>query len=170
MADIIHFPVVARPIPTITAQPAPGYLRSWLPFLAVVACNDVEALPIRGHAEDEGPAIVYNPLHTAPEDMEDASIAMMWLSPCLLQIAREVLEESLAAPDGIGRFRSDRWEAFRKAVNRTFLPEWSGEDKEATRTTVLRVARAEGLDFAADNIVAHLLIESRLNDYLEAIS
>ncbi len=169
MADIIHFPVIARPIPAADAQPSPEYLRGWLPFLAVVESDyGEEALPIRGRAEDEGPAIVFNPALVSPEDMEDSSIAVMWLSPCLMQVAGTVLAEALAAEDGIGRFRSGRWIAFRNAVEKATGQEWSGEENEKGVTkTVLGVALRQGLDFAADHIVASLLIESKLYDYLE---
>ncbi len=129
MDNVIRFPVIARPAPATTAQPAPAYLQDWLPFLAVVECDHVEALPIRGHAEKEGPVIVYNPKFVALEDLEDWGLAMMWLSPCLVQIAGAVLAESVEAEDGIGRFRTRRWQAFRREVVRLMRQDWNGKGR-----------------------------------------
>jgi hypothetical protein len=168
MADIIRFPVIARPIPAIPAQPLPEYLRGWTPYLAVVESDDDEALPIRGHATDDGPMIVFNPLYVALGDIEEWGIAALWLSPCLVQIAGTVLAEALAAEDGIGRFNSPRWTAFRNAIEEATGQVWDhkGPHKASDGYSILEAARREGLDFMADHIVAALLIETDLADYL----
>lgn len=90
-------------------------------------------------------------------DIEEWTTAVLWLSPCLLHIAGTLLAESLDARDGIGRFRSRRWQAFRKEAARVTTMEW----KE-----ILAGARREGVDFMADHIAACLVVESNLADRL----
>jgi hypothetical protein len=168
MADLVQFPVVPRPIPAIPAQSAPAYLQRWLPFLAVVEADDEDALPIRGHADDDGPAVIYSAPGIDPSRMEEPAAAMLWLSPCLLHIVSIVLTESLAAPDGIGRFVSPRWQAFRMAATCATGMMWDGdEDKPGIRQTLLSLAREEGVDFAAEHIAAAMLLESNLYKHLK---
>jgi hypothetical protein len=172
MTNLIQFPIVPRPFPPHDAQPAPEYLRGWLPCLAVAESDagpdDPEPMPIRGHAYDDGPAVVYYAPGIDASRMLESSAAMLWLSPCLLHIVSTVLTESLAAPDGIGRFVSPRWQAFRMAAACATGMMWDGdEDKPGIRQTLLRLARDEGVDFAAEYVAAALLVENGLFDRLK---
>lgn len=155
MDNVIRFPVVARPIP-VPVPTLPTFLHAWKDFIAVVEVDN-EALPIRGRAADEGPQFEFDGHYVLSADVEDWDLAVLWLSPCLMQIASAVLAESLDAKDGIGRFNSSRWDAFRREVVQIMRMDW----KE-----VLEGARREGVDFMADHVAANLLIESKLADRL----
>lgn len=159
MDNIIHFPVIARPIPAGPVSPLPAFLHVWRDFITVVEPED-EVLPIRGRATDDGPQIEFDGHFVQSIDIEQWDIAILWLSPCLLQIAGTVLAESLAAKDGVGRFHGPRWIAFRReAVRTTGFDTWGG---------LLDAARREGVDFTADHITGCMIAESHLATRLES--
>jgi hypothetical protein len=155
MTNVIQFPSRLEAMPSALSSPA--FLHGW-PFLAVIETDDTEALPIRGHARDNGPTIEFNPVYLCRESLEDWSIARHWLSPCLMQIAAAALAEGLDTADGIGRFSSPRWHAFHDAVACHMTMPW---------LKIIEATRREGVDFMADNAAACLIIESGLTDRLE---
>lgn len=157
MTNIIQFPVpgTRQPAPT----PLPTFLDGWETFLKLVELEDIEALPIRGRATPEGPQIEFNGKFIEPDEFEYWDTAILWLTPCVMQIAGGALAESLAAPDGIGRFSSPRWESFRAAVAKHTTMEWP---------EIIKAARREGVDFIADHIAASLLVESSLVDLIQS--
>lgn len=126
----------------------PSFLHGW-PFLAVAENANDDALPIRGTAHDIGPVIETNPLYVSGADLEDWSIVAPWLCP-------PPLAESLQAPNGIGRFTSRRWRAFRKESARQTSMGW--------REILASTPRRGGLH--RDHLTACLLMDSRLNDRL----
>ena len=146
MTNVITFP-------TRRADTFPYYLDRW-PFITVVEAMNSDSLPIRGRADTDGPVIEYHPRHVEPEAINDPSIAFLWLSPCLMQIATAVIAESMKAvkakKGSIGRFRSPRWHAFRKEVCARMGMEWR---------EILDLAEREGIDWTADDMTASLLLE-----------
>ncbi|TPL45335.1 hypothetical protein [Mesorhizobium sp. B2-4-6] len=168
MDNIIRFPVIPRP-QRGPASPLPTFLHCWASFIAVIEAEEDEALPIRGRAADEGPQFEFDGHYVLSADVEEWSLAILWMSPSLMQIVGAVLAEALAAEDGIGRFNSDRWDAFRKEVVRATGMEWDRKPGDkGVRSTILEAARRDGIDFEAEHIVDSLLVQSRMADRLRS--
>lgn len=157
MTNIIKFPVPGTLQPATV--PLPAFLDSWETFMKLVELEDVEALPIRGRATVEGPRIEFNGKFIEPDEFEYWDTAILWLTPCVMQIGGGALAEGLTASDNIGRFTSPRWESFRAAVV---------EHTAMTWPKIIEAARREGVDYMADTITASLLIESNLVDHIQS--
>jgi hypothetical protein len=138
--------------------PRPFFLHGW-EFMAFIAADDDEAIAIRPSAALEGPAIIYNELFVSAAELEDRQEAKWWLLPSMFHIAYVVLRESLAAPDGVGRFTTAAWTTYRQAVCSYLTMAWSD---------VLTAARREGTDFMADHMANCLFVESGMRDRLDA--
>ncbi|RWQ14809.1 hypothetical protein [Mesorhizobium sp.] len=151
MTNIIGFPGQASAMPT-----SPSFLHGW-PFLAVIESEEECALPIRGRAHDDGPTIEINALYVTRADLEDRSKVALWLCPTLLHVCGTVLAEGLEATDGVGRFTSQRWRAFRSEVSRQTTMGWP---------QIVAAARREGVDYMADHLTASLFMENGLDDRL----
>ncbi|WP_095091019.1 hypothetical protein [Mesorhizobium sophorae] len=153
MTNIVRFPGRG------SASAAPdslSFLHGWR-FLAVVESGEDYALPIRGIAHDDGPTIEINPVYITRADLEDRSRVVLWLCPTLMQICGALLAESLEASDGIGRFTTQRWRAFRSEASRHVTMDWR---------EILASTRREGVGYMADHLTASLFMESGLDDRL----
>ena len=133
-----------------------GILARW-PFLQIRAVENEEAITIRGRAGPEGPSIEVAP-GVSPESIDDPSVALLWLTPCLMQIGRDVLTSDLDAASSASLFDGRRWDDFRSVVEKFCTMTWE---------EIVEVARQEGIDFACEFIVESLTFESGLHRDLE---
>jgi hypothetical protein len=136
----------------------PFFLHGW-DYLRFIEAGDFEALCLSGKAEVEGPAIVYNENFVDYEELENPHLVRLWPPQCLFHIAEKVLSESLASADGIGRFNTPAWSAYRNAICTHITMPW--ED-------FLEAARREGIVFMAECAASCLTHENDLFNRLQA--
>lgn len=127
--------------------------------MAFIEANDDEAIAIRASASVEGPAIIYNRLFVSAAELEHRELAKWWLLPSMFHLAHVVLNECLAAPDGVGRFTTVAWTAYRQAVCRYSAMGWD---------ELLKAVRREGIEFMADHTANCLFVESGMRDRMGA--
>ncbi|RUM99470.1 hypothetical protein EET67_00740 [Pseudaminobacter arsenicus] len=144
--------------PTSNPVPRPYFLHGW-EFMAFIQANDDEAIAIRASTGLEGPAIVYNEFVVSAAELEDRDLAKWWLLPSMFHIAYVVLHECLSSPDGVGRFTTVAWTAYRQAVCRHSAMAWA---------QILNGALREGTEFMADHMANCLFVESGMRDRIDA--
>jgi hypothetical protein len=151
MGEVIEFPLrTTRAV----------LLRYW-PFIQIREAEDMEACALRGWAEPSGPSIVFSNAVVGPDPVDDPSMAVMWLVPCLMQIASELIADDLVTARETSRFTSDRWAAFREIAAAEMAMSW--ED-------VRRSARRQGVDFTAEHLATCMIVESGLSKDLERLA
>lgn len=109
----------------------------------------------------DGPVVEYSALYLPRARLDNPSNTLLWLTPCLMQIAVEVLENDVHPEHGDVRFTSPRWSAFRDEASRLMTMSW---------TKVLDAVQREGVDFAAEHLATCFIIESDLFSDLEDAS
>ena len=138
--------------------PRPYFLHGW-EFIAFIEANDDESIAIRASAALEGPAVIYNESVVSAAELEDRALAKWWLLPSMFHIAHAVLQECLSSPDGVARFTTTAWTAYRQAVCCYSAMTW---------VEILNAAGREGIEFMADHMANCLFIESGMCDRIRA--
>jgi hypothetical protein len=136
-------------------------LKRW-PFLKIEQAEDIEAIVLRGRADPSGPSIVFSTTDVEPDLIDDPSTAVLWLAPCLMQIASALIAGDLATHPATSHFTSHRWTAFREtAASEMAMSSWA---------KVLECAEREGVDFTSEHLATCMTVESGLHEELERLS
>jgi hypothetical protein len=136
----------------------PSIIAGWT-FLSVNEAEDPDALPIRTVVSSDGPELIYHPQMFPRSMIEESQYAMMWLPMMINHIACSILQASTSATDCIGRYTSDRWQAFRDHVSTSMSMAWND---------IVKAARIDGITDIADHITASLFVEDGLQYALAA--